>query len=134
MDIILIIGFVVALALGVFFGVYIGKLLARLKFKDEISKHRKDAVTRSRSILSGLVSEQLAPYLPGFNYNPSECKFIGKPVDFIVFKGLDDKENPKVDEIIFVEVKSGNSKLTRFEKLVKEAVESGRVRFEEYRI
>ena len=76
--------------------------------------HRKDAILRSRSVLGGHFSEQLAPYLPDFEYLPTECRFIGKPIDFIVFKGMDDK---KIDEIIFVEVKSGNAKLSSQEKI-----------------
>jgi predicted Holliday junction resolvase-like endonuclease len=32
---------------------------------------RKDAVKRSRSILSGNFSEQIAPYFPDFNHSPT---------------------------------------------------------------
>ena len=132
--IILVAGIFFALAIGIFLGVKIGNLLADKRFESQISLQRKDAVMRSRAVLTGQFSEQIAPYLPGFNYSPSECKFIGKPVDFVVFDGLDDKENKKLKEIVFVEVKTGNSKLTEFEKQVKDAIEEGRVRFEEYRI
>ena len=132
--IILVAGIFFALAIGIFLGVKIGNLLADKRFESQISLQRKDAVMRSRAVLTGQFSEQIAPYLPGFNYSPSECKFIGKPVDFVVFDGLDDKENKKLKEIVFVEVKTGNSKLTEFEKQVKDAIEEGTVRFEEYRI
>jgi len=134
MELILIIIFIIALVVGIFLGVYIGKLISERKFLDEIKEHRKDAVLKSRAVLTGQFSEQLAPYFPDFPYNPNECKFIGKPIDFVVFKGLDNKENPQIDEIVFVEVKSGKSKLSKFEKSVKEAVEDKRVRFEEYRV
>ena len=69
--------------------------------------------------------------MPGFPYLPTECRFVGKPTDFIVFKGMDEK---KINEIVFVEVKSGDSKLSSQEKNLKEAIEKKRVRFEEYRI
>lgn len=134
MELILIFAIIVSLVVGVFLGVYVGRLIAERKFLDEIKEHRKDAVMKSRAVLTGQFSEQLAPYFPDFPYNPNECKFIGKPIDFIVFKGLDNKENPKIDEIVFVEVKSGKSKLSKFEKSVKEAVEDKRVRFEEYNV
>lgn len=134
MEFILVISIFIALVIGIVIGNYIGKLISEKGFKDRIEEHRKDAIVRSRAVLKGQFSEQLAPYFPNFPYNPGECKFIGKPVDFICFSGLDNKEGGKIDEIIFVEVKSGNSKLTRFEKQIKDAIEDGRVRFEEYRL
>lgn len=100
-------------------------------WENEIPAHRKDAIEKSRAVLSGNFSEQLAPYLPDFNFSPTECKFIGKPVDFIVFKGMDEKN---IDEVIFVEVKSGSSKLSPQEKNLKNAIENGNVRFKEYRV
>jgi len=125
--IIFLIGIIVAYFVGFKYGVF-----RRDKYwQDEIPEHRKDAVMRSRSVLSGQFSEQLAPYLPDFAYAPTECKFMGKPIDFIVFKGLDEKN---VQEVVFVEVKSGKSKLNNQEKSLKEAIEKKKVRWEEYRI
>ena len=69
--------------------------------------------------------------MPNFNFKPTECRFLGKPIDFIVFKGLDDK---KIDEVVFVEVKSGKSKLSNVEKSLKEAIKNKKVKWEEYRI
>ncbi|MBS3166412.1 hypothetical protein J4444_04785 [Candidatus Woesearchaeota archaeon] len=106
---------------------FLGKIL---KTK-EIKEHRRDAISRSRYVLFGQFSEQLAPFLPNFNFNPNECRFIGKPIDFLVFKGLDEQ---KVSEIVFVEVKSGNSKLNGTQNSLKDAVEKKKVRWEEYRV
>lgn len=92
---------------------------------------RKDAILKSRSVLGGQFSEQLAPYLPDFKYLPTECRFMGKPIDFIVFKGMDDK---KIDEVIFVEVKSGNAKLNKHESNLRETIEKKRVKWVEYRV
>ena len=95
-------------------------------------KLRKDAVKRSKAVINGQVAEQIAPFLPDFPANPSDARFIGKPVDFIVFSGL--SENEKIDEILFVEVKTGKSALSEREKEVKKAIEKGNVRYVEYRI
>lgn len=126
---------VIFLILGVLIGYYLGLKIGILKrnvyWESQIPLHRKDAISKSRSVLSGLFSEQLAPYFPDFNFKPTECRFLGKPVDFIVFKGLDDKN---VEEIVFVEVKSGKSKLSITEKSLKEAIKNKKVRWEEYRI
>ena len=110
---------------------FIGRVLRDFYWRSEIARERSDAVNRSRAVLKGQISEQLAPYLPNFNYNSSECKFIGKPIDFIAFRGMD---TGIVDEVVFVEVKSGNSKLSSIEKEVKRAIDEGRVSFEEYHV
>jgi len=98
---------------------------------NELPEHRKEAIMKSRAVLGGQFSENLAPYLPDFPYLPTECRFLGKPTDFIVFKGMDEK---KIEEVIFVEVKSGKAKLSPQEKNLKEAINKKKVRFEEYRI
>lgn len=121
--------------LGIVIAYLAGMKIATIKrdryWENELPNHRKDAVFRSRAVLSGQFSEQLAPFFPGFNFKPTECKFLGNPVDFIVFKGMDNK---KIDEVVFVEVKSGNSKLSGIEKSLKETIENKNIRWEEYRI
>ncbi len=112
-------------------GQKIGSYRKHREWELDLPNQRKDAILKSRSVLSGQFSEQLAPYLPDFQYLPTECRFMGKPIDFIVFKGMDEK---KIDEVIFVEVKSGNAKLTEHEKNLKETIEKKKVKWVEYRI
>ncbi len=134
-NILLIFVFFIILLLTAYFSFITGKKIASMRVNkewlDKIPGIRSDAVKRSRAVLAGQFSEQLAPYLPDFNWNPSEARFIGKPVDFIIFKGLDDKE---VNEVVFVEVKSGNSRLSGVEKSLKQAIIDKRVSWFEYRI
>ncbi len=121
----------IALVIAFFIGQKIGAYRKHKEWEELIPGHRKDAIMKSRAVLGGQFSEQLAPYLPDFDYLPTECRFIGKPIDFIVFKGMDDK---KIDEVIFVEVKSGNSKLNQHEKNLKETIEKKKVKWVEYRV
>jgi predicted Holliday junction resolvase-like endonuclease len=100
-------------------------------WEEELPDQRKDAIMKSRAVLGGQFSEQLAPFLPNFKYLPTECKFIGKPIDLIVFKGSDEKN---IDEVVFVEIKSGKSKLNSHESNLKKTIENKKVRWEEYRI
>ena len=89
---------------------------------------RREAITQSRAVLGGRFTEQLAPYLPEFKYDPTEARFIGSPVDFIVFPGL---SSDKPSEVVLLEVKSGKSgRLTHREKRIQELVEAGHVRWE----
>jgi predicted Holliday junction resolvase-like endonuclease len=94
---------------------------------EEIVKNR---LKRSRAVLGGLVSEQLAPLLPGFPFDPGDCRFVGKPVDFIVFKGMNEKA---ISEVVFLEVKSGSSRtLSDQEKRLREVIRSGRVSWAQF--
>jgi len=130
-DVITIIIVIVALFIGYLIGHSLGTFKRERLWQAQLPEHRADAIARSRSVLAGQFSEQLAPYLPDFPFNPSECKFIGKPVDFIVFHGLDEKN---VTGVSFVEVKSGKSKLSGTEKTVKKAIEDGNVDWVDYRV
>jgi predicted Holliday junction resolvase-like endonuclease len=95
---------------------------------DEEKKIRQDAVKKSEAIIRGKVTEHLIPYFPDFEYNPKDARFLGTPVDFIVFDGLSEGE---MNKVVFVEVKSGKTGiLSRREKLVRECVEKGKVSYE----
>jgi len=117
------------LAIGYFLGQKIGAHLTNKKWEDQLGTIRDDAIKRSRAVLSGQFTEQLAPYLPNFPYAPSEVRFIGKPVDFIVFKGMDEQN---INEVVFVEVKTGTSKLNNQQKNLKETIKNRKVKWEEY--
>lgn len=90
----------------------------------------KARLKQSRAVLGGLVSEQIAPLLPDFPFDPGDCRFIGKPVDFIVFRGMNEQN---ISEVIFLEVKSGVSKnLNQQEKRLRETIQAGRVRWAQF--
>lgn len=113
-----------------FIGYILGKYIAQKQLKEKIPGIRDDAIKQSRAVLSGQFSEQLAPYLPDFPYKPTEARFIGKPIDFVVFKGMDEK---KIEEVVFVEVKSGQSKLSKAEKTLRSVIENKRVSWRGYK-
>jgi predicted Holliday junction resolvase-like endonuclease len=91
---------------------------------------RRDAVLKSESVTRGKVAEHFVPYLPGFDYDPRDARFLGSAIDFIVFDGL---SNGDVRSVIFVEVKTGRSALNSRERRVRDAVRSGRVEWLELR-
>ncbi len=130
--IILILVFIIFTALAFYLGQKYGSYKKHNEWESELMpEHRKDAIAKSRAVLGGQFSEQLAPFLPNFPFSPTECRFIGKPIDFIVFKGADSKH---IEEVIFVEVKSGNAKINAHEKNLKDAIDKKKVRWVEYRI
>lgn len=100
------------------------------RWKDEHTRAiRDDSVSRSRSVLKGKIAEQMAPVMPDFPYSPTDARFIGSPVDFVVFDGYTEaKDNEGSDiGIVLVEIKKGKSRLTRTESLVRKAAEAGRI-------
>ena len=120
--------FVIAVIIGAlvfFLGILNGKEI-------EVRLQRKSQKL-SRSILGGVFSEQVAPFLPNFpkDLKASEARFIGKPVDFLIFKGMDDQH---ISEVVFVEIKSGKSQLSNNERSLRDAIQEKRVRWHEYRV
>jgi len=122
------------LALGLYLGLRLGKRAGRLEAEaglpGRVAAERDDAVKRSRAVLGGLAAEQLAPWLPGFPFDPTELRFVGKPVDFIAFVGA---SRGRIEEVAFVEVKSGAAALSPVERSLRDAIKGGRVRWAEYR-
>lgn len=129
--IIIIVLLLIGLAVAYWIGRKAGSFQKHREWELALPDYRKQAIMRSRAVLGGHFTENLAPYLPDFPYLPNECSFLGKPIDFIVFKGSDEKD---IKEVVFVEVKSGKAKLSAHEKNLKEAIDKKKVRWEEYRI
>jgi len=121
--------------IGAGLGLAIGLLVGLVAFIVWRAKHagaiRADAVAKSLAVTVGKVSEQLVPYLPGFGYNPKDARFLGSPVDFVVFDGLD---AGALRRVVFLEVKTGAGALSTRERQVRDAIESGRIAWDELRI
>ena len=98
---------------------------------NDILEARKDSVKKQRATIKGQISETLAPWSMTVVDSVSELNFLGNPIDFIGFKGLDGKGDV---DIKFIEVKSGKSKLNQNQKRVKDAVVAKRIEWVETRI
>lgn len=105
----------------------------RLEFERTIEKEREDAIKRSKSVIRGKGWENFIPFSDKFleEYNPSDLKFLGAPLDIIIFKGASDITDGQESEIEIClgDVKSGRSRLTKVQKKIKEAVEAKRIRW-----
>ena len=103
----------------------------QLEWQSNLIKLRQDIAEKQRAGIKGKVTEAFAPFLEGFPYKPSECKFIGDPIDYLVFEGLDERD---IKAIHFVEVKEGTSKLSKHQKQIKDLIDdSGKISFKEFR-
>lgn len=115
---------------------YIAEL--ELEHQQALMAAQKRSVNTSRAVLKGKMAEQLAPILPEFHYLPSDAKFLGDPVDYIVFDGYTDfrdGEGRAEDiDVVLIDIKSGQARLTKGQQAIAEAIRAGRVRFETLRI
>ena len=125
----------VTMSIDLFAGLAIGFAAAWLFFLLWKARYsaaiRTDAVQRSLAVTSGKVHEQLVPYLPEFGFNPKDARFLGSPVDLVVFDGLSDGD---VRRVVFLEVKTGGSALNRRERQVRDAIEARAVEWAELRV
>jgi predicted Holliday junction resolvase-like endonuclease len=85
---------------------------------------RADALKRSDAIRHGKASEILMPFYETFPWDPRDTKFLGNPIDLIVFDGA---AAEKEVTIIFIEAKTGRSRFTEKQILIKDAVLNKRV-------
>jgi len=117
--------------LGVLIGLLVA-LVAFLAWKGRYTRTvREDAIIRSQAVITGRVSEQLLPFLPGFGFNPKDARFLGSPVDFVVFDGLDEGA---LRRVVFVEVKTGDADLSSRERQVRAVVQDHEVEWLELRV
>ena len=94
---------------------------------------RQDAIKKSQAVTIGKVTEHMVPYFSGvFPYNPKEARFIGSPIDLIVFDGMETE--PENTTIHFIEVKTASSTLTPKQRAIKYAILNKRVEWKELRI
>ena len=129
--------FLLGLAIGVVVAIV---FLVRMKLarQGQIDLARKQSVKQSRSTLKGQMAEQMAPMLPGFDYSPADSKFLGDPIDYVIFDGMTDARDGDGSfddlEVVLIDVKYGKAQLSATQRAIAQAVEAGRVRFEAVRI
>ena len=122
---------IVTLIIGIIFGFVIGFLWVQIQRIGVEKKIRQDAVRGSRNAITGEIYEKILPSMPNFPYAPKDMVFVGKWTDYIIFDGLSEGD---LREIIFLEIKSGKSRLNANEKMIKKILDEKIVRFAEMRV
>ena len=93
----------------------------------ELLDNHKKVVSQKKSseVRLGQIAENFMPLFNEFPYDRKKCVFIGNPLDVIYFGE---------DEIIFLEFKSGNSRLSQKQNKLRQAIIHGKVSFETHRL
>jgi predicted Holliday junction resolvase-like endonuclease len=116
----------------IFLSIVIIRAVFEKRFRDwreaETEEIRKTAISQSRAVLGGKFTEQMVPFFPGFKYDPTEVRFIGSPIDMVVFPGL---ASGDPQEIVILEIKTNKSQLTPAQKKIKQLILDGMVRWDE---
>lgn len=118
---------IVWILIWLFFWILIWKIIKHSVLKNE----RALSIKKSKSVILWEVYEKVLPFLPNFPYQPRDMTFVGKWVDYIVFDGLNEWNLRK---IIFLEVKSGSSKLNGNERMIRDIILQNKVEYKEYKI
>ena len=80
---------------------------------------------KSSEVRLGRIAENMAPFFDSWPYNANTFRFIGSPIDGIQFTK---------EEVIFVEIKTGKSRLSSGQKHIKRLVKEGKVSFVTFKI
>jgi predicted Holliday junction resolvase-like endonuclease len=99
-------------------------------YRDLLNRIKKRAPKTSLAVNVGKAVEKVAPTLPGFPYNIGDCRFLGEPIDYIVFGGVAMKK--RIDELVFADVKTGKAPLKDSQRPIKDAVDHNRVELKVY--
>jgi predicted Holliday junction resolvase-like endonuclease len=73
---------------------------------------------RSQAAKYGNLTEQFAPWMEGWPFDPAGFRFLGKPVDGVQFER---------DAVYLVEIKAAGGALSPEQRAVRDAVRAGRV-------
>ncbi len=95
-------------------------LIKKLKLATEIAEKTTKAVNIGKNL------ERALPTVKDFKWVVPDSKFLGDPIDLLVFNGL---SNGKVNSLSFVEVKSGNARLNNHQKSIRDAIKDHKVSY-----
>ena len=110
------------------------ELLDELKERSaELAIRQNRATTKSENtaivVGIGKIIEKILPAHKNFDLTPSDCRFLAEPIDMIVFDGV--SEN-KVDNITFMDVKTGGATLNKHQRQIRDAIQDHDVKWRSY--
>jgi predicted Holliday junction resolvase-like endonuclease len=114
------------LAIGA--GIIIYRLCYNYKHMEYKTKYEKLLTLKTQSeIRLGAIGEHLAPFLSSWPFSTAADTFFS-------MGGIIDGINFGFDKITFVEIKTGNSKLSQSQRRIRDLISAGKVDFLEFRI
>jgi len=111
------------------------QLKKELKDREDKLKKRRKLATEKAQITTKAVNigknlEKVLPTMRDFKWTIPDSKFLGDPIDLMVFNGLSVN---KVKSISFIEVKSGKARLNNHQKAIRDAIEEQKVSYKVFK-
>jgi predicted Holliday junction resolvase-like endonuclease len=78
----------------------------------------------------GFILERIAPAMKAFRFDRNDCRSLFDPIDYVIFEGL--SRRGAVEHIVFADIKTGQARLKRNQKEIRDLVESKRVEWQTY--
>ena len=104
--------------------------------KKELKELKEKISARSEigagSVNIGFILEHMFPSLKEFPFCCDDCRSLFEPIDYLVFEGLANKG--KVERLLWIEVKTGGSRLNKHEKEIKLLVENKELVWDIYKM
>jgi predicted Holliday junction resolvase-like endonuclease len=110
-------------------------LLAELEERAKELEKRKNLATEraentTKAVNIGKNLEKIFPTLKNFKWEIPDTRFLGDPIDLIIFKGL---SQGNVEWIDFVEIKTGKAPLNKRQKSIRSAIENNDVSYKVFK-
>lgn len=104
-----------------------GELKERKQQLAENKKRKPEKITASAQGSNfGKIAEQIVPAFLTFPYKQNECRPLFEPIDYIIFTSLSEKG--RVEAIKFVDVKTGDGRLSKGQRQIRNRVVEGKIR------
>lgn len=104
-----------------------GELDERKSRLVENTKKKPEKIeTAARASNFGKISEQILPAFITFPYKQEECRVLLMPIDYLVFAGI--AKNNKVEQIKFVDVKTGQGRLDKRQRQIQDRILEGKIK------
>ncbi|MCR4335091.1 MAG: endonuclease [archaeon] len=99
-------------------------LLSKLKSLEQRFDELKFSKS-SQSVKYGKMTEQFIPFTKDFPFNPDNFRFLGNPIDGVVFEE---------DKVVFAEFKTASSQLSQKQRNIRDLIKSKKVEWFEYNL
>jgi predicted Holliday junction resolvase-like endonuclease len=91
------------------------------KFEEIADKLREEAVKKGRKQAQTIFNQAISPAFRALKFDPFDIKPILNPIDFVVFKDMNEKE--EINNIIFLSKKCNNPLLNKIRLQVRDSIQ-----------
>jgi len=111
--------------------------LKKLKEQEQETKDMRKAIkktskTGAQAVNIGFLLERLTPCMHTFPFEHNDCRSLFDPIDYLIFNGLSDQHS--VNKIVFMDIKTGQARLSKSQKEIRAIVEQKHVSWDTYKM